>query len=518
MAAEGPPSSEGGAASDAASVRTTQPVPSSILRHARTPRPEPLRISLVVTHPGGVDMALLHPGVPFVLGRSRPSMMRFEDSALSRTHARFTLTGETGEQVLVEDLDSTNGTWRHGKRLKQAELSIGDAVRLGSLRVRVERLGGEKRSDGAVTSADEGAAHVGGGAARMVEGAARAGESVAYVEPLVAGAGMRPLLARAERAATARIPVLVQGETGTGKEMLARYVHERGPRHEGPLICVNCGAISASLVESHLFGHEKGAFTGAVQPQKGVFEEANGGTLFLDELGELPLAAQATLLRVLESGRITRVGSAREIPVDVRVIAATHRDLKAMSLAGKFREDLYFRLNGVTLVVPPLRERKEEIEPLAEHFLRLANEANGRAVRGIQEETFEALRRYPWPGNVRELRHAIAQAVVLTTSDEISVADLPRAVRDAAPLREAAQFDDTVADDEAAAALEEGGVAHGPSGAGYRSRMLQKERGVLLSALEAAGWNKTKAAQDLQMPLRTLVHKVKTFGLVRPPK
>jgi len=211
--------------------------------------------------------------------------------------------------------------------------------------------------------------------------------------------------------------------TGTGKEVLARLIHEGGPRRDKPLVAVNCGAIPAELLESTLFGHERGAFTGAGQQQKGLFEAADGGTIMLDEVGELPAAAQVALLRVLEEKRVRRVGATREIEVDVRVIAATHRDLEAMVEARSFRRDLFYRLNGVDVTLPPLRARREDIAPLAERFLKKAAKANGREVRSIAPEAMVLLKEYGWPGNVRELRNAVERAVVI--AEAARLLDMP---------------------------------------------------------------------------------------------
>jgi len=211
---------------------------------------------------------------------------------------------------------------------------------------------------------------------------------------------MKGVFRTVDRIARSQIPVLLKGETGCGKEVVAKAIHERGPRCDKPLISVNCGAIPSQLVESTLFGHEKGAFTGASQQQKGVFESADGGSVLLDEVGELPQSAQVALLRVLETKRLTRVGSSKELAVDARVIAATHRDLEAMCEQGSFRRDLLFRLNAMTVNIPPLRERGEEIAPLTARFLADANEANGCDIEGIDPAALQLLHRYDWPGNV----------------------------------------------------------------------------------------------------------------------
>ncbi len=319
---------------------------------------------------------------------------------------------------------------------------------------------------------------------------------------MVVGAAMRELLEMARRVAASRVPVIVQGETGTGKELLARFLHDKSPRREQRIVSVNCGAIPRDLVEGTLFGHERGAFTGATQQQKGVFEEANGGTIFLDEIGELPLAAQAALLRVLETGTLCRVGSSREISVDLRVLAATHRDLEAMIENGVFREDLYYRLNTITLRIPPLRDRVDEIESLASHFLRLANEANERSVQGIEPEALALLKVYSWPGNLRELRNAIERAVVITRGTSISVGDLPARVQ--ATLGEPRRR--TVS----SPAPPKGGTA------GVRVELQQHEARLLRDALEAADWNRNEVAEQLGIPVRTLSYRMKVLGLKKP--
>ena len=222
---------------------------------------------------------------------------------------------------------------------------------------------------------------------------------------VVKNAAMKQVMATVKRLAQSTIGVLIHGETGTGKEVIARAIHEGGPRKKQPLRCINCAAIPGTLIESVLFGHEQGAFTGADKSARGIFEQADGGTVLLDEIGELAASAQAALLRVLETKKVTRVGGDKEIDVDVRVIAATHRDLEAMVEAGRFRQDLLYRLNTMTLRIPPLRERVDEIRPLAERFLKEARRQAGTDVRAIDPQALAALERYPWPGNVRELRN-----------------------------------------------------------------------------------------------------------------
>jgi DNA-binding NtrC family response regulator len=310
---------------------------------------------------------------------------------------------------------------------------------------------------------------------------------------------MADLLRLVDRVANSVVPVLIHGETGTGKEVVARELHERSPRAKGPLRTLNCAALPQNLVEGALFGHERGAFTGADRQRKGLFEEAQGGTVFLDEIGELPLPAQATLLRVLENKVVTRVGGSAEIQVDVRIVAASHRRLEAMCEAGSFREDLWFRLNVVTLYVPPLREHPEDIEPLAELFLERAARVNARGVRGLSAAALRLLSRYAWPGNIRELRNEIERAVVICGGSTVGVEDLSDRVRGAL--------------ETAPPSTPLGNEAPVLEARALRRRLRDHERTLIAEALAACGGNQTHAAEYLDIPRRTLVHKLRLHGL-----
>ncbi len=319
---------------------------------------------------------------------------------------------------------------------------------------------------------------------------------------------MQRLYNLADRVAVNNVPVLILGETGTGKEVIARHVHRSSPRAKHRMVVINCAALPGNLIESALFGHEKGAFTGADTIKKGVFEEGDGSTVFLDEVGELSPAAQAALLRVLESKRFSRVGSAKEISVDVRIIAATHRDLESMVEAGTFRADLYYRLNTMTLKVPALRERSEELEPIARAFLAETVQRWSTTARDFAPATLQILARHAWPGNVRELRNVIERAAVICTCELLQPEDLPERLR----AKSAANEPPRVIEDERPSGVAVS-LPEEPGAAPFRDRIRDYEVRLITDALDAAGGNQSRAAEILQMPLRTLVHKIKAYGL-----
>ncbi|MFT3928568.1 MAG: sigma 54-interacting transcriptional regulator [Myxococcales bacterium] len=308
-------------------------------------------------------------------------------------------------------------------------------------------------------------------------------------------AKMARVMRLADQAAVVNVPVLITGETGVGKEVLARRIHQQSGRM-GPLKAVNCAAIPASLVESVLFGHVKGAFTGADRASLGVFRTAERGTVLLDEIGDLPLPAQAALLRTLESKTVTPVGSAAEVEVDFRLIAATHRDLEAMAVRGEFRSDLLYRINAITLFIPPLRERGHEIDDHAIQFMETAARGWGKSVHKIGPKVLERLRAYPWPGNLRELRNVIEHAVVVAEGPIIQLSDLP------ARLQPDAEAELDSSDSRQA------------DGA-FRERVRSYETRVIREALSCSDGNVTRAASQLQLPLRTLVYKMRLYGVRR---
>ena len=292
--------------------------------------------------------------------------------------------------------------------------------------------------------------------------------------------------------------VLVTGESGTGKELVARLVHASSPRAAAAFVAVNCAAIPEPLLESELFGHARGAFTGATQERRGLFEEASGGTLFLDEIGELPLSLQVKLLRVLQEGEIRRVGDNASRAVDVRVVAATSRDLEAEVAAARFRADLYYRVNVVRLQLPALRERREDIAELARHFAARHAARLKMSAPVITAAAMRALLEYPWPGNVRELENVIERALVLTDDARVDVAQLPQEIVHANPAQ-------PVPNGGSAA-----GVAHDLS---VKRRTESLERELIAQALERTGGNRTRAAQLLDLSHRALLYKIREYGL-----
>jgi two-component system, NtrC family, response regulator PilR len=306
---------------------------------------------------------------------------------------------------------------------------------------------------------------------------------------------MRKVLELATRVASAKTTVLITGESGTGKERVARAIHDRSERASAPFLVVNCGALPEALMESELFGHEKGAFTGASARSLGLFREAEGGTVLLDEVGELPLSLQVKLLRVLQEKSVRPVGSAQEVPVDVRVLAATNRDVEADVAAGKFRQDLYYRLNVIRLELPPLRERPEDIPLLAERFIQRFAAEMGKEVVGFTPDGLRALTAYRFPGNVRELENVIERAVALSGSRVIGLGDLPESISGhaSAPAQSLLEL---------------------PSGGLNLDDVLNEaERRLLVAALERTGGVRKRAAELLGVTFRSLRYRLKKQGL-----
>ena len=438
----------------------------------------PSRLALLLHDRGGARTVTLPEHGPFLIGRGGDCNLVVDDRAISRHHAVLHI----GAEPTVEDLGSHNGTIVSGTKIPRRTrtlLPLGAAVELGVATIVVYRH----------------AAEVDPAARRGAPGA----RSPVDRGIVVADATMERLYAMLPLIGPSPIPVLLLGETGTGKEVFARAVHDHSDRAAGPYVPMSCAAVPESLLESELFGFEKGAFSGAANAKPGLIEAAGGGTLFLDELGEMPLGMQAKLLRVLETGELRRLGSLESRRVDVRFVAATHRDLQAMVLTNQFRADLFFRLNGFALLLPPLRERRSEIQPLARKFLATSAAVAGRPTPGWTRAAEELLMTYSWPGNIRELRHVVERAAALCRGQPIQPEHL---MLDSGPLPSFA-----------AASTSISAPFTSPS-----AGAIQDERTEILSALARTSGNQKEAARRLAMPLRTFIRKLERYGIDRPRK
>ncbi len=311
---------------------------------------------------------------------------------------------------------------------------------------------------------------------------------------IVGASLMNGLMKTVEEVAGSNSTVMITGESGTGKEMLAQAIHSKSRRSALPFVKINCAAIPESLIESELFGHEKGAYTGAIKTRVGKFELANGGTLLLDEIGEMPIYAQSKLLRVLQEREITKIGGSDEIAIDVRIICTTNRNLQEEIKKGNFREDLYYRLNVIPMEVPPLRERMEDIEALTHHFIAKYNKENGFTVMGIKPEAMARLKAHPWPGNIRELENVVQRAVVFAKSQDVTADHL--------------RLDNTNPGQKPAAAPD-AGLTAGMS-------VAEAERILIIRTLDACSDNRTRAAEMLNISIRTLRNKLHEYKLQEP--
>ncbi len=402
----------------------------------------------------------------FTVGKDKGCDLSIDDKFLSARHLKVT---RRDGLFNVADLSSTNGTWLGNARVQQVDVPLFTQLRIGETELTLEPVGAGTRRD------------------------------TAYFGMIGSDPAVRHLSELIERVAPSQAAVTIMGESGTGKELVARAVHARSTRAERPFIPINCAAISKELIESELFGHEKGAFTGATNARKGAFEEADGGTLFLDEIGELPLDLQAKLLRALESGEIKRVGASKPQVVDVRIVAATNRDLLSRAKDGSFREDLYYRLCVIPLVLPPLRNRRGDIVALTEHFVRLYT-PKGQNVR-LHPMTLAKLESHTWPGNIRELRNVIHRAMLLRKGLHIEPADL-------------------FFDAEAALTVKDGDlsgvvipVPDFPTGTSLESMLAQIERRLIEYYLRKLDNNREKLAKELAIGRSTLFKRLKEWGL-----
>jgi two-component system response regulator AtoC len=449
----------------------------------------PRRTLLVIAGPEVVAHPLPATG-EVTVGRGSWSTVHVDHPSLSRSHLALVL----GETMAVVDRGSANGTVVRGERIAaDVAVAIGgnEIIQAGDISLVVQEAGDRE----AATPL-----------ARPTAPRPSGPVEVPPSGPVLLDPAMQRLFELAARVARGVIGVLVVGETGAGKEVLAEFVHRSSPRAERPLVRLNCAALTDSLVESELFGHERGAFTGAVKDRLGVLEAAAGGTVMLDEVGELSPAIQAKLLRVIEDRQVMRVGATRTRTVDVRFVAATNRDLEAEVAAGRFRRDLYFRLAGVVLEVPPLRQRPAEIEPLARAFLAEASARLGAPPPHLSAGALDALRAHRWPGNVRELRNVIERAVLVVTSGLVAAADLGLA--DAAP-RAAGE------DERRPPSRPPSSPPAEPAGS-LPDAIADLERSRIVEALEACAGNQSRAAAMLGMPRRTFVKRLAAYGIRRP--
>ncbi len=431
---------------------------------------------LVVLWDGGSFVRTLEPGQSVVVGRGDDCEVQILHPSVSRRHAQLTY----GPPLSVRDLGSANGTRLGGRAvLKSAEATVafGEAIEVGAAILVVQP-------------------------ALVTEQPLQHGVHGAGPPGLVTAA-MDRVRQLAKLVAPTAIPVLLLGETGVGKDITASAIHAASPRAPRSLVRINCAAFNEALLESELFGHERGAFTGAVATKLGLLEEADGGTLFLDEIGELSPGLQAKLLRVLEDREVRRVGATKGRTVDVRFIAATNRDLPGEVQRGTFRADLYFRLNGVSIRIPPLRERQSEIVPLAQRFFAEAYARVKLPQAAIDPNVARALASYAWPGNVRELRNVVERAVLLAAGGRIDTRhlvfeDVPASSSDSTSTRSAA----------AAASSQEA----------LPAQLERLERDRVARALDETGGNQTLAAKLLGITRRQLIGRIETFGLPRPRK
>jgi two-component system response regulator AtoC len=428
-------------------------------------------VHVVVLEPSGARLLRLDEGDAITVGRAPSSTVVVDDARVSRNHARI---GRLGGRVFVRDLHSSNGTQVGAEVVRGDECPLVDGalLRVGPLQLvitmaRVAPTSGVRNDRAQV---DE--------------------RSLPNLVPglVVSSASMIELLHTARRVAVSPASVLITGETGSGKELIAEQIHRWSSRATGPFLRLNCAAVPESLLESELFGYERGAFTGAVQRKVGLLEAANGGSLLLDEIGELPLEAQAKLLRVLEAKVVTRLGSTREVPLDIRVIYATHRDLDADVRAGRFREDLFFRIATFTLKVPPLRERPNDILALTAVFVDEIAIRMGLERSSFTPQAMARLMGYRWPGNVRELRSATEHAVVLAGGQPIDEAHLPTRIAGE-------------------------GEESAPNVGVLKGELDEIERRRVEEALRAEGGNQTRAAVRLGISRRGLIRKLAKYGI-----
>ncbi|MGO8991766.1 MAG: sigma 54-interacting transcriptional regulator [Polyangiaceae bacterium] len=478
-------------------MNPTKPLPPTMQDNPALARRGPY---LITVHKDGMRAARLRTEKPLTVGRAEECDVRIDTPMLSRVH--FSITA--GSPICIRDHGSSNGTRLNGQPLEHdvpTPLEAGNLIEAGGVFfVLKDRVPEE------VAPASE--------AAMRVSASLR---SPSIDGVVVADASMQRLHELVDLVARSTIPVLITGETGVGKEVISASVHARSARADKPFVSLNCAALPETLLESELFGYERGAFTGATQTKQGLIESAHEGTLFLDEIGEMPMATQAKLLRVLENGELMRIGALKPRVVDVRFIAATNRDVSTLVSRGGFRRDLYFRLNGITIPVPPLRERPSEIAPLAAHFLELAAKRAKRRPPRIAPEVFPLLTTHSWPGNIRELRNVIDRAIALCSGDLLQPSHvlldppMPASVRGDATIRSTASTVDAHRAQVAPPVT--------PDRLGRLMRLdADTERKLIEEALERAAGNQGKAAELLGISRRTLINRLDEYAMARPRK
>ncbi len=417
------------------------------------------------------------------LGSMDDNDLVIEDDTVSRYHCR--IYQEEAAYVL-QDLGSTNGSFIDGVRIKEAYLSPGCTVEIGNTRIGFQSFDEE--------------VHI------------RPSDEERFGDIIGANVQMRKMFGILEKIAPTDTTVVIEGETGTGKEVVAQTIHKQSARAERPFVVFDCSAVPANLIESELFGHEKGSFTGAIVARPGLFEMANGGTIFLDELGELDVDLQPKLLRVLETREVRRVGGVRPIKVDVRVIAATNRRLEEEVRSGRFREDLYYRLSVVRLFLPPLRERREDIPLLVRHFLRTQrfNKApeGGHKIAALSRPVLEALRTHDWPGNVRELLNVIERACSFAETETIELDDLPPHLTDSEHMQRLHHLKPQVLPADA------DGVADiGPFKDAKEKWVASFERDYIRTLLERNEFNISHAAREADIDRKYFRKLMKKYGI-----
>jgi transcriptional regulator with GAF, ATPase, and Fis domain len=502
-------------------------------------------LSLIVSSAAGVVNVPLDLAKEYVIGRAPGTGITVDDPSVSRQHAVLRTTDFT-----LEDLGSTNGSRVSGNALtpnSRVRVAVGVVIELGAATLLLQRLPSSALSALLATQGDP----------------VRPRPAASDDDPVVYAPNMVRVYQTLATIAPSNMTVVVLGESGVGKEILVQELHRRSLRADKPFLRLNCASFAESVLEGELFGYERGAFTSALQARPGLFESADGGTVFLDEIGEMPLGMQAKLLRVLENGEVLRIGGRQTKKVNVRFVAATHRDLRFLIAGGAFRQDLYFRLNGFTVVVPPLRERKEDILPLAERFLALSAGKLQRKPPTLGVAARHILLRYNWPGNVRELRTFIERVLAFARGGEITEDDLvtaaPELLHSSTPtgrspdatgrvppvfLEEPRTGSSAVTvppppgdsgrlsldSREMRDAIEQVGLPRVPAELAVTGTFPQAARGHLsteirelerqriVEALESCGGNQSRAAKMLGMPRRSLLRRIEEFGLVRPRK